>query len=182
MQGLSMVVYDSLNDSYSSINQKLDFNAGANYGLIYSPNILSSSSSFQPVGGSLLVGQSMTFPSLNLNQTTTIDYSANGSKLTFTGASNALNGYTLSIYDWNSADSLIFAMGAASGISSTDLSAIHFYSDQGITQIGVGGLMGNSIVLVPEPTVIIVAMLLLLWLIFQPTTPKGEVVSKVRNQ
>ena len=107
---------------------------------------------------------SQTFGSLTLTANSVIDFSGlAGSSFTVTGAV-ALNGNSLKVYDWKQGDSLVFALGSAGvNIQESDLANVQFFSDLGqtaITSANITDLNGNAIVPVPEPGVVVSALLL----------------------
>lgn len=149
--GLTMLLFNGSDSSYSAITTPLTFSAGSSFGSIANPIALSASPVIQPEGGTLLVAGSMTYPSLGLTRDTVIDFSKSGSVLTFTGTQNSLGGQALKVYDWQAGDSVNFSEGSSSGLSQNTLLNIQFYSDAGMTFIGNGLLSGNSLMFVPVP-------------------------------
>ena len=118
---------------------------------------------------------SQTFTSLTLTGNSTIDFSALTGSSILTFSSITMNGHTLNIFDWDGSPSgggttqLIDTAGSGN-LSSTDLANISFYSGNGSGFLGNGSFVGNEIVPVPEPSVLIAAALLLGWLIFSQRT------------
>ena len=153
--------------------------------------LLNSGSSINPTanvsmnGGSLgLRTPASSFSNLTLTGNSVINFSGltAGSSLTFTGVVNALNGNTLSVYNYTpSVTSLVFTQGLdASGISSADLSNIQFFSDSGLTSLGSAGgsFSGSEIVPVPEPSVILAAILMVALMAFA----KREEISRLARR
>jgi autotransporter-associated beta strand protein len=128
---------------------------------------MSAGSTLSMGGNGSTRASSQTFGTLTLTGNSTINFAnlTGRSMLTFTGA-GSLDGYSLSIWNWNSDDThLVFSQGS-SALSPADLANINFFSDNGTTSLGYGGFSGTEIVPVPEPSVIVAASLLvgfLLW-------------------
>jgi hypothetical protein len=83
--------------------------------------------------------------------------------LTF-GSITGLSANTLSIWNWSSADGNATRLydTQVGGLSTSELANISFYSGSGgSTFLGTGGFSGSEIVPVPEPSVVIAALLLL---------------------
>jgi hypothetical protein len=95
----------------------------------------------------------------------TIDYTGlAGSSFTVNGAFNLNNGI-LSIHNWKDGNQLILSLGSSS--FSGDLANIQFFS--GTTQdtlLNSAGFMGNEMVPVPEPGVVITGLLMVAWMLF----------------
>lgn len=127
-------------------------------------------------GGTLALGPSMkstaeVFSTLTLTDNSIIDFGslASGAILDFAN-SNAVAwtaGKTLSIYNWTSGtDHIDFS--SATGLTSTQLAQIRFYSDGGSTFLGTGSIVQSSpfdvvpvAPVVPEPSTVLVGLGLL---------------------
>ena len=116
-----------------------------------------------------------TFASLTLTGNGTIDFAAltGSSSLTF-GSIVGLGTYKLTIFDWNGTNqwgttSTTGGVGQytflydLSGLNASELANISFYSGNTTSSgfLGTAAFSGNQIVPVPEPGVIIAAMMLL---------------------
>jgi autotransporter-associated beta strand protein len=136
-------------------------------------------------GGTLSVGTApSSFSNLTLTGNSVINFAGltAGTSITFSGIAN-LNGNSLSVYNWNADNHLNFTQGAlTSGLSSADLVNISFYSDMGTTLAvpGNGGsaFSGNEIVPVPEPSVILAAILMVALIAFA----KREEISRLARR
>jgi autotransporter-associated beta strand protein len=120
---------------------------------------------------------SQTFSTLTLTANSVIDFAnlSGTSSLTFGSIGGLSSNSTLSIYNWNGTTvwgTLSQTGGAGqythlydlSSLSTTELSYISFYSGSGTGFLGTGTFSGNEIVPVPEPAVVIAAMMLIGWL------------------
>ena len=112
------------------------------------------------------------FSNLTLTGNSVINFSGltAGSTLTFTGVVNGLTGNnTLSVYNYTpGGTSLIFSQGiGASGIDNSNLANFRFFSDNGLTSLGDAGgsFSGNEIVPVPEPSVLLAALFMGVWML-----------------
>jgi autotransporter-associated beta strand protein len=155
--------------------------------LIGGNNQVNSAANLSMNGGTVSVASTSTgssFANLTLTGNSVINFSGltSGSSLTFTGVVNALNGNTLSVYNYTpGVASLVFTQGLdASGISSADLSNIRFFSDSGLTSLGSAGgsFSGSEIVPVPEPSVILAAILMVALMAFA----KREEISRLARR
>ena len=119
-----------------------------------------------------------TFGTLTLTANSVIDFAnlSGTSVLTF-GSITGLSSYSLSIYDWNGTTywgntSTIGGTNQTtqlidlSGLTQSQLNNISFYSGFGTGFLGTGIFSGSQIIPVPEPSVIISAVLLLIWILF----------------
>ena len=124
---------------------------------------------------------SQTFGTLTLTGNSTISYIdfadlSGDSSLTF--ASIVMNGNTLDILNWSGTNQWgtesetqrgsLTHLFDQSGLTNDELAHINFYAGSSISSqfLGSGAFSGNEIVPVPEPGVIIAAMMLLGWLLF----------------
>lgn len=119
------------------------------------------------------------FASLTLTADSVIDFGAlaGTSTLTF-GSIAGLGTYSLSVHNWNGA-TLWGATSATGGafqytslqdltatkLSLGNLANISFYSGVGTGFLGTGGIVGNEIVPIPEPCVVIASIMLLAFLL-----------------
>jgi autotransporter-associated beta strand protein len=136
------------------------------------------SSAALSLGGTLSMGAndstragSQTFSTLTLTGNSVIDFSALTGTSSITFGSINLNSYTLSIYNWNGTNlrgsssttggegsfTRLYDLGSFTG----DVSKISFFSGAGTGFMGEGSFVGNEIVPVPEPGVIVAAFMLL---------------------
>ena len=109
-----------------------------------------------------------TFATLTLTGNSVIDFAnlTGTSSLTF-GNISGLSSNSLAIWNWSSSDGYATSLyDADAGLSTGDLANISFYSGSGTGFIGTGSFTGSEIVPVPEPSVIIATLLLLVWLFF----------------
>jgi autotransporter-associated beta strand protein len=108
---------------------------------------------------------SQAFGSLTMTADSTIDFiGLAGSSFTVNGAFNLSNGI-LSIHNWKDGNQLILSLGSSS--FNGDLANIQFFS--GTTQdtlLNGAGFIGNEIVPVPEPGVVITGLLMVAWMLF----------------
>ena len=130
-----------------------------------------------------------TFSTLTLTGNSVIDFANLGGTSTLTYGSISLNGFTLSIYDWNGNNvwgttsttggsgqyTQLIDLGAFSG----NINSISFYSGAGTGFLGNGVFSGNQIVPVPEPGVIVAAFMLLGLLIW---SNRGTIASLVARR
>jgi hypothetical protein len=124
---------------------------------------------------------SQSFATLTLTGNSTISYIdfanlSGDSSLTF--ASIVMNGNTLDILNWSGTNQWgtqsttqtgsFTHLFDQSGLTNDELAHINFYAGSSISSqfLGTGAFSGNEIVPVPEPGVIIAAMMLLGWLLF----------------
>ena len=138
-------------------------------------------------GGTLSMGgtnatsrsASQTFASLTLTADSTIDFANLSGDSSITFANIVMNGNTLNIFDWSGTtfygdqhsstqDGTFTHLYDLSSLSASDLSHINFYAgnDTSSQFLGIGGFSGNEIVPVPEPGVIVAAIMLLGCLVF----------------
>ena len=138
-------------------------------------------------GGTLSMGgtnatsrsASQTFASLTLTADSTIDFANLSGDSSITFANIVMNGNTLNIFDWSGTTfygdqqsstqvGTFTHLYDLSSLSASDLSNIHFYAgnDTSSQFLGIGGFSGNEIVPVPEPGVIVAAIMLLGCLVF----------------
>lgn len=121
-----------------------------------------------------------TFASLTLTANSVIDFGAlpGTSSLTF-GSISGLSTHSLNVYNWNGTTlwgttsatggtaQYTHLLDSSSGLLSTaELSSISFYSGLGTGFLGTGGIVGNEIIPVPEPSVLITSCLLIGILVF----------------
>ena len=116
---------------------------------------------------------SQTFASLTLTADSTIDFANLSGDSSLTFANIVMNGNTLNIFDWSGDQSSTQAgsfthLYDLNSLSASDLSHINFYAGNSISSqfLGIGGFSGNEIVPVPEPGVIVAAIMLLGCLVF----------------
>jgi autotransporter-associated beta strand protein len=116
---------------------------------------------------------SQTFKSLTLTGNSVLDFANLSGSSSFTFGSIAMGGTMggsiLSIWNYNSSFTHLFD-SAGSSDTGINLANIKFYGDSGNSLIGFGhwstsGLQ-SEIVPVPEPSVVIAALLLLAWMLF----------------
>ena len=137
------------------------------------------------LGGTLNMGAgsskaSQAFNSLTLTANSIIDFSALSGVSQLSFGSINLGGKTLSVYNWNGGSSWypsigvsgnytsLYDLAGSSDLTTKDLSNISFYSG-GVgngTFLGTGQFAGNQIVPVPEPGVVLAALMLLGCLLF----------------
>jgi hypothetical protein len=124
--------------------------------------------------GALTRTAAQTFQNLTLTGNSTIDFANLPGNSSLTFANIVMNGNTLDIFDW-SGDLSSTQAGSfthlydLSSLSASDLGNIHFYAGNSISSefLGIGGFSGNNeIVPVPEPGVIVAAIMLLGCLVF----------------
>jgi len=99
--------------------------------------------------GNLTGTSSLTFGTITMNGNSLSVDNYNGSPLFGTPSTTGGAGQYTTLYDLN-----------ASSLSPTDLSNISFYSGNGTGFLGTGTFQGNEIIAVPEPGVIVSALLL----------------------
>ena len=152
--------------------------------LLGASNSINSSANLTLGGGTLSMGAgstrdpNQTFGTLTLTANSVIDFAnlSGTSVLTF-GSITGLSSYSLSIYDWNGTTywgntSTIGGTNQTtqlidlSGLTQSQLNNISFYSGFGTGFLGTGIFSGSQIIPVPEPSVIISAVLLLIWILF----------------
>ena len=145
--------------------------------LLGATNQLGSSTNVTLNNGQINLGAgssrtSQTLTSLTLTGNSSIDFSSLPGSSSFTVGSLTMNGYTLNIFDYSSGNTHLFDSAGPSDPGLT-LANIDFYGGNSITSsfLGIGGFTGgNEIVPVPEPGVILSALLLLGWLLFSNRT------------
>ena len=126
-------------------------------------------------GGTLSMGgltgttrtASQTFASLTLTGNSTIDFSSLTGTSSLTFGSITMSGNTLDIfnYDQNGLTTHLYDSAGPSDLG-VNLANINFFSDNGSSFLGTGQFNGNEIIAVPEPGVIVSALLLLGCLLF----------------
>jgi hypothetical protein len=135
---------------------------------------------------------SQTIATLTLTGTSSIDFAAlpEGSTLTI-GSLTMTSGSTLNVFDWNGTNlygtTSTTGGGAThldvlSGTSGINLSQIDFYSGNTVSTagfLGNGQFVGNEIVPVPEPGVIVAALMLLGALLF---SSRGALLGMLRRR
>ena len=154
--------------------------------LIGGNNQINSAANLAMNGGTVSVASTSTgssFSNLTLTGNSVINFSGltTGSSLTFTGVVNTLGGNSLSVYNYNpGVTSLVFNGANFGGLTDTDLSNIHFFSDSGLTSLGSAGgsFSGTEIVPVPEPSVILAAILMVALMAFA----KREEISRLARR
>ena len=122
-------------------------------------------------GGSVKTSVLQAFGALTLTANSIIDFSMLSGNSTLTFASiTGLSANTLSIWNYSSASGSATTLNDSSSLTSSELANISFFSGAGTGQIGAGAGFSSGtsgeIVPVPEPSVVIVAALLLGWLLF----------------
>jgi len=143
-------------------------------------NQVNTSADLNLNGGTLSMGgngstraSAQTFDTLTLTANSVIDFAAltGTSSLTFSSIAG-LGSYTLSIWNWT-ADTTRLYDSSGNGLSSGNLANISFYSGAGSGFLGTGSFssFNNEIVPVPEPGVVISALLLLGWLLYSFRMP-----------
>ena len=154
--------------------------------LIGGNNQINAAANLAMNGGTVSVASTSSgssFSNLTLTGNSVINFSGltTGSSLTFTGVVNTLGGNTLSVYNYNpGVTSLVFNGANFGGLTDTDLSNIHFFSDNGLTSLGSAGgsFSGTEIVPVPEPSVILAAILMVALMAFA----KREEISRLARR
>jgi len=126
-------------------------------------------------GGTLSMGgltgttrtASQTFASLTLTGNSTIDFSSLTGTSSLTFGTITMSGNTLDIfnYDQNGSTTHLYDSAGPSDLG-VNLANINFFSDNGSSFLGTGQFNGNEIIAVPEPGVIVSALLLLGCLLF----------------
>jgi len=110
-----------------------------------------------------------TFASLTLTGNSVIDFAnlTGTSSLTF-GNISGLSSHSLAIWNWSSAaeNATYLYDTQVDGLSTGDLANISFYSGSDTGFLGTGSFSGSEIVPVPEPGVMVAALLLLGGLLF----------------
>jgi autotransporter-associated beta strand protein len=155
-----------------------------------------NSSATLTLGGTLSMGAngatragSQTFSTLTLTGNSVIDFAALTGTSSITFGSINLNSYTLSIYNWNGTNLLSGSTSTTGGSGSFthlydiggftgDVANISFYSGAGTGFMGNGSFSGSEIVPVPEPGVIIAALMLLAFLAW---SQRGMILSLARR-
>ena len=154
---------------------------GANTNQIHADTPLSLNGTLSMGGNGTTRATAQTFKSLTLTGDSVIDFAnlTGTSQLTF--GSMSMGSYKLTILDWNGTTAwgttsttggigqytrLIDSLG--SGDSALNLANISFYSGNSTLSgfLGKGQFSGNQIIPVPEPGVIVAAVLLLGWMLF----------------
>jgi autotransporter-associated beta strand protein len=152
--------------------------------LIGASNQVNSAAQLTLSGGTISMGGngstragSQTLSTLTLTANSVIDFAnlSGTSSLTFGSIGGLSSNSTLSIYNWNG--TTVWGTPSQTGgagqytqlydlssLSTTELSYISFYSGSGTGFLGTGTFSGNEIVPVPEPAVVIAAMMLIGWL------------------
>jgi len=139
-------------------------------------------------GGTLSMGgltgttrtASQTFASLTLTGNSTIDYSSLTGTSSLTFGSITMSGKTLTVLNYDQYGSTTHLYDSAGPVDSgVNLASIGFYSGSTTTSgfIGLGQFNGNEIIAVPEPGVIVAALLLIAWLLF----PQGRKLARARR-
>jgi autotransporter-associated beta strand protein len=154
--------------------------------LIGGNNQVNSAANLSMNGGTVSLASTSTgssFSNLTLTGNSVINFSGltAGSSLTFTGVVNSLGGNTLSVYNYNpGVTSLVFNGESFGGLTDTDLSNVRFFSDNGLTSLGSAGgsFSGTEIVPVPEPSVILAAILMVALMAFA----KREEISRLARR
>ena len=155
-------------------------------------NSINSAAALNLGGGQLSMGaagtggsraSSQTFASLTLTANSSIDFSSlTGSSSLYFSNISGLSGYTLSIYNYNGQTTgsgtdftKLYAATSSTGGFSANLGNILFYSGGDTSSLlgsaSFGGTVGGfteitDIVPVPEPSVVIAALMLLAWLLY----------------
>ena len=132
---------------------------------------INNSATVTLAGGTLSLGGlaslSETVGALTLSSTSTIDFGtfAAGNTLTFANSSGASWSGTLNVYNWTQGTDHLFFGTTDSGLTSTQLSHINFYSDSGTTLLDIGGTGGGKFGLgtgevrpTPEPSALLVGV------------------------
>jgi len=174
------------NSGFLSGTTNVTVGSGSTF-LLGGNNQVSTNSALTLNGGKLSMGAAapgnrapaQKFASLTLTANSVIDFAnlSGTSSLTFGSIGGLSSNHTLSIYNWNGTTiwGTTSETGGAgqythlydlSSLSSTELSYISFYSGTGTGFLGTGTFSGNEIVPVPEPGVIVTALLLLGGLLF----------------
>jgi hypothetical protein len=120
---------------------------------------------------------SQTFSTLTLTGNSVIDFANLGGNSSLTFSSIVMNGYTLSIYNWSGTNQWGTLSPTQEGTHTrfydlrqsgdqVNLANISFYSGVGTGFLGTGSFSGTEIVPVPEPSVVISALLLLGFLLY----------------
>ena len=139
--------------------------------LLGSANQVNSAANLNLAGGTLSMGgngltraSEQTFNTLTLTANSVIDFAnlTGNSSLTFASIAG-LSASSLSIWNWSSAEGSATHLydTQVGGLSAGNLANISFYSGSGTGLLGTGGFSGTEIVPVPEPSVVIAALLLL---------------------
>ena len=154
---------------------------GANTNQINANAPLSLNGTLSMGGNGTTRATAQTFQSLTLTGNSVIDFAnlTGTSRLTF--GSMSMGSYTLTILDWNGTNAwgttsttggngqytqLIDSLGSVD--SGVNLANISFYSGNSTLSgfLGNGQFSGNQIIPVPEPSVVVAAVLLLGWMLF----------------
>ena len=140
-------------------------------------NPINTNATLNMNGGTLSMGgltatsrtASQVFTSLTLTGNSTINFSSLTGNSSLTFGSIAMGGNTLDVlnYDQNGSTTQLYDSTGPSD-SGVNLAKIDFYSGSSITSgfIGTAQFNGNEIIPVPEPGVIVTALLLVGWLFF----------------
>jgi hypothetical protein len=149
--------------------------------LIGASNQVNSAAQLTLSGGTISMGGngstragSQTLSTLTLTANSVIDFANLSGNSTLSFSSFVMNGNILSIYNWsgyNAENQLsptqigtYTRLLSGTALSQEDLNNINFYSGSGEGFLGSGFYTGSEIVPVPEPAVVIAAMLLIGWL------------------
>ena len=130
---------------------------------------INNSATVTLAGGTLSLGGSASLSEsvgvLTLSSTSTIDFGtlAGGNSLTFANSSGASWSGTLNVYNWTQGTDHLFFGSTDSGLTSTQLGHINFYSDSGTTLLGTGGggkfgLGTGEVRPAPEPSALLVGV------------------------
>ena len=128
---------------------------------------INNSASVTLAGGTLSLGGSSslseTVGALTLSSSSTIDFGtlAGGNTLSFANSSGASWTGTLKVYNWTQGTDHLFFGSTDSGLTSTQLGDILFYSDNGTTLLGGGGKFGlgtGEVRPTPEPSALLVGV------------------------
>jgi autotransporter-associated beta strand protein len=145
--------------------------------LLGANNQVNSAAQLTLAGGTISMGAngstragSQSFNSLTLTGNSVIDFANLAGNSTLSFSQFVMDGNSLRIYNWSGAQSETqigtqTRLLSASGLSQSDLNNISFFSGSGTGFIGNGFWSGGEIVPVPEPTVVIAALMLLAWLL-----------------
>jgi fibronectin-binding autotransporter adhesin len=136
---------------------------------------------------------SQTFASLTLTGNSSIDFGALSGTSSLTFGSLVMNNYALNVFNWTGKPlwgpdssgaggaNAFTSLFVNSTISSTDLSKINFYSGSSIDTnfLGAGSQQaGGLIVPVPEPGVVLSALMLVGWLIFSQRSLLARLIAR----
>jgi autotransporter-associated beta strand protein len=154
---------------------QIDVNGGSL--LISASNAVNDSAAIELAGGDLAVSGAVTdtVGVLTLSANSVIDLSGLTGSISFADSSAAVwSDVSLAIWNWNGTNLYGTSYGAGNrqvffgsdtnGLQQSQLDKISFYSDSGSTFIGNAYLRSNGeIAAVPEPAVVVTAVLLLGW-------------------